>query len=198
MQQRQAFLSSGGQRSHYGNVYENIEALREISIRHPGRETELLAEIKILKEAVDAKDDGLRQQRRIIEDFSYRHLIENIIDPQKWTGNYASDWRTFWDDAVNSATSVQNRAPRKPSSPLVGLINQFGAGNVGMIKGTGGAIYGAISTNIHHYGAATNGIYWLQCQGDKMPEEIMKALTPLATNIQNNKVDWKAERTRFI
>ena len=180
------------------NVYENIEALREISIRHPGRETELLAEINILKEAVDAKDEELKQQRRIIEDLSYRHLMENIIDPGKWTGNYASDWRTFWDDAVNSANSSQNRAPRKPSSPLVGLINQFGAGNIGMIKGTGGAMYGAISTNIHHYGAATNGIYRLQCQRDKMPEEIMKALTPLSKNIQNNKVDWKAERTRFI
>ena len=180
------------------NVYENIEALREISIRHPGRETELLAEIKILKETVDAKDDELKQQRRIIEDLSYRHLMENIIDPQKWTGNYASDWRTFWDDAVNSATSVQNRAPRKPSSPLLGLINQFGAGSIGMIKGTGGEIYGIISTNIHHYGAPTNGIYRLQCQRNKMPEEIMKALTPLTKNIQNNKVDWNAERTRFI
>ena len=180
------------------NVYENIEVLREISIQHSGRETELLSEIKILKEAVDAKDDELKQQRRIIEDLSYRHIMENIIDPGKWTGNYASDWRTFWDDAVNSANSVQNRAPRKPSSPLVGLINQFGAGNVGMIKGTGGAMYGAISTNIHHYGAATNGIYRLQCQRDMMPEEIMKALAPPTKNIQNNEVNWNAERTRFI
>ena len=94
------------------NVYENIEALRENSIRHSGRETELLSDIKILKEAVDAKDDELKQQRRIIEDLSYRHLMENIIDPGEWTGNYASDWRTFWDDAVISANSVQNRAPR--------------------------------------------------------------------------------------
>ena len=180
------------------NVFENIEMLREISIRHPGRETELLAEIKILKERVDAKDEELKQQRRIIEDLSYRHLMENITDPQKWTGNYASDWRTFWDDTVNSAISVQNRAPRKPSSPIAGLINQFGPGSIGMIKGTGGAMYGAISTNIHHYGVTMNGVYQLQCQRDKMPEEIMKALTPLTTNIQNNKVDWTAERTRFI
>ena len=180
------------------NVFENIEVLREMAFRNPGRETELLAEIKILKERVDAKDEELKQQRRIIEDLSYRHLMENIIDPQKWTGNYASDWRTFWDDTVNSVISVQNRAPRKPNSPIVGLINQFGPGSIGMIKGTGGAMYGAISTNIHHYGDTMNGVYQLQCQSDKMPEEIMKALTPLTTNIQNNKVDWTAERTRFI
>lgn len=180
------------------NVFENIEVLREIPIRSPGRETGLLAEIKILKERVDAKDDESKQQRRIIEDLSYRHLMENIIDPQKWTGNYASDWRTFWDDAVNSASSARNRAPRKPSSPIVELINQFGPGNIAMIKGTGGAMYGAISTNIHHYGDTVNGVYQLQCQRDKLPEEIMKALTPLTINIQNNKVDWLAERTRFI
>ena len=180
------------------NVFENIEMLRETAFRNRGRETELLAEIKILKERVDAKDEELKQQRRIIEDLSYRHLMENIIDPQKWTGNYASDWRTFWDEAVNSASSVPNRAPRKPSSPIIGLINQFGPGSIGTIKGTGGAMYGAISTNIHHYGDTMNGVYQLQCQRDKMPEEIMKALTPLTTNIQNNKVNWTAERTRFI
>ena len=156
------------------NVFENIEVLREMSIRHPRRESELLAEIKMLMERVDAKDEELKQQRRIIEDLSYRHLMENIIDPQKWTGNYASDWRTFWDDAVNSATSVQNRAPRKPNSPIIRLINQFGPASIGMIKGTGGAMYGAISTNIHHYGDTMNGVYQLQCQRDKMPEEIMK------------------------
>lgn len=180
------------------NVFENIEVLREKSIRYPQRETELLAEINILKESLDAKDEELKQQRRIIEDLSYRHLMENIIDPQKWTGNYASDWRTFWETAVNSASSVQNRAPQKPRSPIVGLINQFGAGSIGMIKGTGGAMYGSISTNIHHYDNAVNGVYQLQCQRDMMPEEIMKALTPLTTNIQNNKVNWTAERTRFI
>ena len=180
------------------NVFENIEMLREMSIRNSGRETELLAEIKLLKERVDAKDEELKQQRRIIEDLSYRHLMENIIDPQKWTGNYASDWRTFWDYAVTSASSVQNRVPRKPSSPIVGLINQFGPGSIGMIKGTGGALYGTISTNIHHYGDTMTGIYQLQCQRDKMPEEIMKALTPLTTNIQNNRVNWTAERSRFI
>ena len=59
-------------------------------------------------------------------------------------------------------------------------------------------MYGAISTNMHHYGATMNGVYQLQCQRDKMPEEIMKALTPLTKNIQNNEVNWNAERTRVI
>ena len=180
------------------NAFESIESLREVAIRFQGRDIELLAEIKLLKERLDAKDEELKRQRRIIEDLSYRHIMENIIDPEKWTGSYASDWRRFWDDAVNNTISVQNRAPRKPNSPIFGLVNQFGSGSIGSIKGTGGAMYGALSTNIHHYGGTLNDVYRLQCQRDKMPEEIMKAMTPLSTSIQNDKVDWAAERSRFI
>lgn len=109
-----------------------------MAIRHPGREIEILAEIKPLKESIEAKDEELKQQRRIIEDLSYRHIMENIIGPNKWTGNYASDWRVFWDDAVNAATTVQNPAPRKANSPIVSVIKQFGPASVGSIKGTGG------------------------------------------------------------
>ena len=193
----------------FQNPFDSIDALRAIALQPFGREAQLQAETKLLGERIEEmkrelekKDEKIKEQdeklakhSKIVTCLSYRHLMEQLPGPGP--GQSGPRWADFWTDAIGNAM-----ATTRTDHPLVGFLQKYGQHNrtENRIKTDGGAMYGLLSTDIHHYNGGrvydVNSLLWPELHGG-----VIKALAPDPKNFTKSgdieTVDWVKERARY-
>ena len=141
----------------------------------------LEAKIAILTQEKEEYIEQSRTQNRIVANLTIRHILERL--PPRSSKHEKTNWDDFWKRAVDEAIG-------KVDTPLSKLVESYALQNeknpkappnVESIKKTGGAaLYGALSTKIHHF----KGEYkWQKDQWHILEWDILKAITPLTENI---------------
>ena len=188
------------------DVFSYIHCLLQkgLAINANDANAALLAKVRRLEHENQQYQEKFRVQDRIMTNLAFRHLMENL--PERITKNEANNWDDFWRKAVEQAKRVEaiNRAVDqeiKFTHPLSKLIQRYGDKNdaefrnLGQIISTGSRLYSTLSINIHQH---TGGYDARPDQWDSLPYSILSAIAPLAEKIDNGKVNWEAERARFM
>lgn len=175
------------------DIFSYIDFLHRKGLESTSKDrvARLEAEIKYLKKENDKYNEKLDKRDRICTTLSFRHVLERL--PAHTTKKEKESWEGFWKNAVDKA----NEGTPSPLSEIVKTY-KFGKDTQhpsSQIKSVGAALYSRFSTNIHHF----TGVYEVKSdQWDDLDYSILKAITPLAENIQNGDVNWEKERKRFI
>ena len=132
----------------------------------------------------------VQRQQRIITNLTFRHLLENLPPRAPKITSSTARWTDLFSNALRSAQDHSHLG--RETHPLHDVLRKYH--NTTQIKNVGIGLYGTFSTNIHHF---SNQFTVIDSQWNAPEADIMKALTPLPSNIVAAGIDWQKERERY-
>ena len=173
----------------------------------------------IWQEAHAKKERITQEQSQAMTGMMFRHALEML--PGSGTasspGQATPIWQSFWYQAVEQAVRDFHTSPPGSSPLLPALHNSLSKAckkdsYTGRVRGVpdqagwivneshlgrcGHDLYGTLSSIIHQHGSQNFTVQ----QHSFSPREfqVLKAIAPVAENIQEEGVDWKEEKRRFF
>lgn len=147
------------------------------------REAELRREIEELRKATQT-------QQRIITNLTFRHLLENLPLPTGKSVSSTARWTSFFKHALKNAHNQSHANIQQ--HPLHAVLQKHAS--LVQVEAVGTSLYSTFSTNIHHFSSQYTVI---ESQWNALESDIMKALTPLPSNVTATDIDWQKERMRY-